>query len=53
MSEFNQVRQAYVLDNWCRVLKRLPTGDTQQPVPESYEQALAYFQMSSVQVKSN
>ena len=47
MSEFNKVRQAYVLDNWCRIIKSVPKV---QPIPNSYDEALSYFNMKTVQI---
>jgi hypothetical protein len=49
MRAFNRVRQAYALDDWCRIIKSLPS---EQPIPDSYEEALRYFNMSSVQMYS-
>jgi len=46
MKEYNKVRQAYALDNWCRIIKSLPK---EQPIPNSYEEALSYFRMESVE----
>lgn len=47
MRAFNKIRQGYVLDNWCRLLKSLPQ---EQPIPTSYDEALEYFNMSSIQI---
>lgn len=47
MKEYNKLRQAFMLDNWCRILKSLPK---EQPIPKSYQEALSYFNMTTVQI---
>ena len=47
MKAFNKIRQAYVLDNWCKIIRSLPKD---QPIPSSYEESLKYFDMTSVQI---
>lgn len=47
MRDFNKVRQGYVLDNWCRVIKSIPKY---QPIPKNFEEALSYFNMTTVQI---
>jgi hypothetical protein len=42
MKSYNKVKEADLLDNWCRVLKHETRGAT---MPGSFEEALAYFNM--------
>ena len=46
MKDFNYVREADLLDNWCKILK---LKDKQATIPESYEKALQYFGVSEFQ----
>lgn len=48
MYEFNKIRQAYVLDNWCRLIKTRLSRRKQQSMPESFEQAVSYFNITNV-----
>ena len=47
MTEFNRIREADLLDNWCRILK---TRDKQATIPTTYEEALKYFDTDKFQV---
>jgi hypothetical protein len=40
MKNFNKIREADLLDNWCRIIKSKSEKAT---VPKSYEEALKYF----------
>lgn len=40
MKQHNLVKEADLLNNWCRLTKSMPKV---QDIPESYEKALAYF----------
>lgn len=48
MKEFNKIRQAYVLDNWCRIIRDIPPAED-QPISDSFQSALSYFDMNNVQ----
>ena len=45
MKRFNRIKEANMLDNWCRILKHPTSGST---VPVSFDQALKYFQMNRI-----
>ena len=49
MKEFNKIRQAYVLDNWCRIIRNISPAEDQS-IPDSFQSALSYFDMKNVQV---
>jgi hypothetical protein len=36
MEEFNKIREADLLTNWCKIIKRIDKC----PIPESFEKAL-------------
>ncbi len=42
MKNFNKVKEANILDNWCRVLKH-DTKDSN--IPMSFQEAVEYFQL--------
>lgn len=50
MKHFNSIKEANMLDNWCRILKRDTRHST---IPESYSKALDYFGISQIQVGFN
>jgi len=47
MKEFNKIREADLLNNWCKILK---TKDKTASIPKSYEEALKYFNTDKFQV---
>ena len=47
MKEFNKIREADLLDNWCKILQ---TKDKQTNTPKTYEEALKYFETETFQV---
>ena len=47
MKNFNSIREADLLDNWCRILK---TKDKTATIPKSFDEALKYFGTDSFQV---
>lgn len=44
MKAFNYVKEADLLDNWCRVLKK---KDAKSKIPASYQEALDYFNVKT------
>jgi hypothetical protein len=44
MEQFNKIREADLLTNWCKILKKV----NKSPIPDSYEKALIYFNISSI-----
>jgi len=50
MKSFNKIREADLLDNWCKILK---TKDTQATIPKSFDEALKYFGTNEFQTKPN
>lgn len=47
----NRLREADLLENWCRVLKSLqPRGNFSKIMPSSYNKSLDYFGLTSFQV---
>jgi hypothetical protein len=47
MKDFNEIREADLLDNWCRILR---TKDTTATIPKSFDEALKYFGTNAFQV---
>ena len=47
MKKFNVIREADLLDNWCKILK---TKDKSATIPKTYEEALSYFETDKFQV---
>ncbi|CAF0910446.1 unnamed protein product [Brachionus calyciflorus] len=45
MKKYNQIKEAVLLDNWCNILKRV---DQIQPIPESFEKSLEYFDIKKL-----
>jgi hypothetical protein len=43
MKKYNKVREAILIDNWCRVLKH-DTRD--QSIPKSFNEAMSYFRFN-------
>jgi len=43
MERFNQYRESDLLDNWCKIIRKLPDV---QKIPDSYEEGIRYFNMS-------
>ena len=46
MAQFNKIREADLLNNWCKILKR---KDKTASIPKSYEEALKYFNTNEFQ----
>jgi len=44
MEEFNKIREADLLTNWCKIIERI----NKSPIPESFENALKYFNITSI-----
>ena len=47
MKDFNEIKEADLLDNWCKILKK---RDLDAKIPASFEEALKYFNTDSFQV---
>ncbi|RNA21681.1 hypothetical protein BpHYR1_049477 [Brachionus plicatilis] len=45
MKAYNTIRETSLLDNWCRIIKRV---EPNQPIPESFEKSLQYFNLSTI-----
>ncbi len=43
MGKFNQYRESDLLDNWCKIIRKLPDV---QNIPNNYEEGFNYFNMS-------
>jgi hypothetical protein len=43
MRKFNKYRETDLLDNWCKILKKLPEAN----IPSSFQEALNYFEVNS------
>ena len=48
MKEFNLIREADLLDNWCKILKK---KDVTAKIPKSFDEALKYFETDAFQVE--
>ena len=45
IKEYNKLKQADLLNNWCKILKKV----NRSPIPNSYKEALDYFGTSYIQ----
>ncbi len=43
MRKFNKYRETDLLDNWCKILKKLPEAN----IPSSFQETLNYFEVNS------
>jgi hypothetical protein len=45
MKIYNKIRETSLLDNWCKILKSV---ESNQPIPDSFEKSLEYFNLKSI-----
>ena len=47
MQDFNKIREADLLSNWCNILKK---KDKYSKIPDTYQESLSYFNTQEFQV---
>ena len=47
MKAYNKIKETDLLDNWCQIIKKTQKF---QPIPNSYKEALDYFNITHVQI---
>ncbi len=47
MQDFNKIREADLLSNWCDILKK---KDKDSKIPDTYQESLSYFNTQEFQV---